>query len=180
MDTLDLKRLGFVIYLGLCIHQLQKYCLLSVHGMWQSAIFLQNLLSACNNQSALTRLYINGFEKGTSFHELWYFTAFWRRKLNINWNGQPFARMVFMKTKISILNVKKQCSSHGTFSCFFLNTGSDSIIYWLGKYTFFLGFIMSKNRRDCVQNFQLGEKISKPFQHSFVLTQWNPGRKNIY
>ena len=46
-------------------------------------------------------------------------------------------------------------------------TGSDYRIYWLGRYSFSLGFTMSKNRRGWILNFQLEEKVSKPFQHSW-------------
>ena len=49
----------------------------------------------------------------------------------------------------------------GTFFCCFLQqTGSDKITYWLGRYSFLLGFIMSKNMRGCVLNFWLEYKIT--------------------
>ena len=38
--------------------------------------------------------------------------------------------------------------------------GSDKIIYWLGRFFFLLGFIMSKNVRGCVLNFCLAYKIT--------------------
>ena len=43
-------------------------------------------------------------------------------------------------------------------------TGSDMIIYWLGRYSFLLGFIMSKNMIGCVLlNFWLESKITNLF-----------------
>ena len=50
------------------------------------------------------------------------------------------------------------------FSCFWIFSLSKDlickIIYWLGRWSFILSFIISKNLRGCVLNFQLGYKIT--------------------
>ena len=69
-------------------------------------------------------------------------------------NYANLQKKIIWNTQTNIL-----CSSKSNWTHHELKTGSDQIIYWLGKYSFFLGFV------------QLEEKISKTFQHSWVF--WN-------
>ena len=41
--------------------------------------------------------------------------------------------------------------------------GSDKLNHWFGKYTFLLGFIMSKTMRGCILNFRLEYEITNLF-----------------
>ena len=56
---------------------------------------------------------------------------------------------------ISINPARLQKSPWNTLKKCTLKTGSDTIVYWLSRYCFLLGFIMSKKVRGCVLNFQL-------------------------
>ena len=42
----------------------------------------------------------------------------------------------------------------------YLKTVSDIIIYWLGKYSLLLDFVMTKNKRGCIMNFPSENKIT--------------------
>jgi hypothetical protein len=66
-------------------------------------------------------------------------------------------------------------------TCLVLKTGSDKIIQWRGRYSFLLGFIMSKDIRGCILNFGLDckiqtqkERVSEP-----VFTTYLPRFVNV-
>ena len=67
-------------------------------------------------------------------------------------------RNLVFKNSIGIVFCFPNCSDL-LWEKIVLKTGSDEIIHWIGRYSFLMGFIMSKNIRGCILNFRLEYKI---------------------
>ena len=94
------------------------------------------------------------------FRGPWFNTYIWKSNIlaNCNWlQGACF--VIFVKIPI----VQVQYFDYHVNPSKLSKTGPDKIIYWLHRYSFFLGFVISKNARGCVLNFSLEYRITNLF-----------------
>ena len=72
--------------------------------------------------------------------------------------GQENLKIISLETKKCQVRLRSQ-AGYNRLNVI-LKTGSGKIIYWLCRFSFLLGFNMSKKVRSCVLNIQLGYKIT--------------------